>query len=117
MSRLQNFLDSRLTDGCDVVSLTRRPHFTSRKIPGIHFCQRLSQLQGHCAAGRIGTTGEFSDFVGKQVRDLPACSIAPGILVCNVTLLDRLCGLVDRVPAYISRGPGSIPGTTRLSEK
>jgi hypothetical protein len=31
--------------------------------------------------------------------------------------LDRLCGLVVRVPNYRSRGPGSIPGTTRYSEK
>jgi hypothetical protein len=30
---------------------------------------------------------------------------------------DRLCGLVVRVPGYTSRGPGSIPDATRLSEK
>jgi hypothetical protein len=30
---------------------------------------------------------------------------------------DRLCGLVVRVPGYRSRGPGSIPGDTRFSEK
>jgi hypothetical protein len=30
---------------------------------------------------------------------------------------DHLCGLVVRVPGYISRGPGSIPGATRFSEK
>jgi hypothetical protein len=30
---------------------------------------------------------------------------------------DRLCGLAIRVPGYISRGPGSIPGATRFSEK
>jgi hypothetical protein len=29
---------------------------------------------------------------------------------------DRLCGLV-RVPGYRSRGPDSIPGATRFSEK
>jgi hypothetical protein len=28
-----------------------------------------------------------------------------------------LCGLVVRVPAYRFRGPGSIPGATRFSEK
>jgi hypothetical protein len=28
-----------------------------------------------------------------------------------------LCGLVVRVPGYRSRGPDSIPGTTRFSEK
>jgi hypothetical protein len=36
MSRLPHFLDNRLTDGGEVVSLTRRPPFTSRKIPGTH---------------------------------------------------------------------------------
>jgi hypothetical protein len=29
----------------------------------------------------------------------------------------RLCGLVVRVPGYISSGPGTIPGATRFSEK
>jgi hypothetical protein len=37
-SRLPHVLDSRLTDGGEVVSLTRRPPFTLRKIPGTHFC-------------------------------------------------------------------------------
>jgi hypothetical protein len=36
-SRLPHFLDNRLTDGGDVVSLTRRPPFTPRKIPGTRF--------------------------------------------------------------------------------
>jgi hypothetical protein len=31
--------------------------------------------------------------------------------------IDRLCGLVVRVPGYRSRGPGSIPGATGSSEK
>jgi hypothetical protein len=30
---------------------------------------------------------------------------------------DRLCGLVIGVTGYRSRGPGSIPGDTRFSEK
>jgi hypothetical protein len=29
--------------------------------------------------------------------------------------IDRLCGLV--IPGYRSRGPGTIPGATRFSEK
>jgi hypothetical protein len=33
------------------------------------------------------------------------------------TQIDRLCGLVVRVPGYKSRGPGSIAGATRFSEK
>jgi hypothetical protein len=35
-SMLPHFLDIRLTDGGEVVSLTRRPPFTPRKIPGTH---------------------------------------------------------------------------------
>jgi hypothetical protein len=31
--------------------------------------------------------------------------------------MERLCGLVVRVLGYRSGGPGSIPGTTRFSEK
>jgi hypothetical protein len=31
-------------------------------------------------------------------------------IICSY---DRLCGLVVRVLGYRSRGPGSIPGTTR----
>jgi hypothetical protein len=36
----ENYLheDNRLTDGGEVVSLTRRPPFVPRKIPGTHFC-------------------------------------------------------------------------------
>jgi hypothetical protein len=37
MSKLQYFLDNRLTDGSKIVSLKRRPPFTPREIPGIHF--------------------------------------------------------------------------------
>jgi pantothenate kinase-related protein Tda10 len=37
-SRLSHFLDSQLTDGGEVVSLTRRLPFTPRKNPGTHFC-------------------------------------------------------------------------------
>jgi hypothetical protein len=52
MSRLPHFLDNRLTDG-EVVSLMHWPPFTPRKIPGTHFCQRLSLPQGHRVVGRI----------------------------------------------------------------
>jgi hypothetical protein len=37
-SRLPHFLDNRLTDGGEVVSLMLRPPIPSRKIPGSHFC-------------------------------------------------------------------------------
>jgi hypothetical protein len=37
-SRLPHFLYDRFTDGGEIVSLTRRPPFSHRKIPGTHFC-------------------------------------------------------------------------------
>jgi hypothetical protein len=37
-SRLTHLLDNWLRDGGEVVSLTRRPPFTPRKIPGTHLC-------------------------------------------------------------------------------
>jgi hypothetical protein len=39
------------------------------------------------------------------------------ILIIVVIIIDRLCGLVVRVLGYRSRGPGSIAGATRFSEK
>jgi hypothetical protein len=36
-SRLPHFVDSRITDGGEVISLTHRPPLTPRKIPGTHF--------------------------------------------------------------------------------
>jgi hypothetical protein len=37
-SRLPQFLDNRLTYGCEVVGIMRQPPFTPGKIPGTHFC-------------------------------------------------------------------------------
>jgi hypothetical protein len=42
------------------------------KIPGTHFCYRLSQPQGHNAAGRIRLMKN-----PNRTRDLPICSAVP----------------------------------------
>jgi hypothetical protein len=39
------------------------------------------------------------------------------IYILFIFICDHLCGLVVRVPGYRSRGPGSIPGAVRFSEK
>jgi hypothetical protein len=70
-------LDSRLTDGGEFVSFTRRPPFSPMKIPGTHFCHRLSRPQGHSAAGWIGLIEKSNDFIGNLNRNLLACSIVP----------------------------------------
>jgi hypothetical protein len=46
-------------------------------IPGTHFCKRLSQPQGHSAAGRIMSMKNSSDTIGNRTLDLPACSAVP----------------------------------------
>jgi hypothetical protein len=47
-----------------------------RKVPGTHFCYRLSRSQGHSVAGRIRSIEKSSD-IGIRTRDLPACSLVP----------------------------------------
>jgi hypothetical protein len=61
-----------------VASPTRRPPFTPpRKILGTHFCLRLSQPQGHSAAGRIRSIEKSNDPIENLTRDLLVCSIVP----------------------------------------
>jgi hypothetical protein len=76
-SRFPHLLDSRLTDGGEVVSLTRMPSFASREIPGTYFCQRLSTSQDCSAAGRIRSIETSSGLFGNRTRDLSACNILP----------------------------------------
>ena len=61
-------------EGGKVVSLTHRPPLPPVNIPGTHFCYRLSQLQGHNAAGRIMSMKNSNDTIGNRTRDLPTCS-------------------------------------------
>jgi hypothetical protein len=70
------FVRRRLKDGGKIVSFTRRPPFTPRKIPGTNFCSRLCRPQGHNAAGRIKLI-EKVHLIGNRTRDLQACSIVP----------------------------------------
>jgi len=54
-SRKLRFPDFMTTaqDGGKFVSPTHRPPLPPGNAPGTHFCQRLSQAQGHSAIGRI----------------------------------------------------------------
>jgi hypothetical protein len=56
MPRFPYFLDSRRTDGGELVSLTRWPSFMpppAWNISDANFCQRLSKSQGHSEVERI----------------------------------------------------------------
>jgi hypothetical protein len=46
-------------------------------IPGTHFCQRLSQPQGHRVAERIKSMKNPTNPIRNQTRDLLACSTVP----------------------------------------
>jgi len=69
-------------------------------ILGTHFCQKLSQPQGHSAAGRIVSMKNFNDPIGYRTRDLPVCSAVPQptvacpiniLVVCLVGTYTELC--------------------------
>jgi hypothetical protein len=78
-SRIQRFLDNRLTDGDEVVSLRLRTVIPI-KIPGTHFFKMKIRPQGLNAAGRIMSIAiKSDDLIGNITRDIPAYSIVPSI--------------------------------------
>jgi hypothetical protein len=68
--------------------------FSARKIPGTHFCQRLSWPQGHSVARKIRWIEKPNDLIGNLTRDFPACSIVP-----QPTTL--LCALLVPLVAFL----------------
>jgi hypothetical protein len=56
------------------------------KISGTHFCQRISQPQGHSADGRIRSIEKSNDLFRNQTCDLLACNIVP-----QPTMLPTVC--------------------------
>jgi hypothetical protein len=71
-SRLPHFLDSRFTDGGEVISLTHRPSLSPGRFLVLISVKRLSRHQGHSAAGRIRSIEKFNDSIGNQTRDISA---------------------------------------------
>jgi hypothetical protein len=59
-------------EGGEVVSPTHLPPLLTGTIPDTHFCWRLSQPQGHNAAGRIMSMKNSSGTIGNRTRDLVA---------------------------------------------
>jgi hypothetical protein len=46
-----------------------------------------------------------------------SCEVQTEFMNVMQKKVDRIYGLVVRAPGYIYRGPGSIPGAARFSEK
>jgi hypothetical protein len=84
MSRHVHFLDNRLTDGGEVVAIMRRPQFTTEKIPGTHFCQKMSQRRVNNGAGTKRLIKKSNDVIGNRSRDL-----------LNSSTAHALCGRVN----------------------
>jgi hypothetical protein len=53
----------------------------------------------------------------RTERYCASCEVRTVFIYVMLKKVDRLCGLVVIVPGYRFRGPGSIPGATRFSEK
>jgi hypothetical protein len=66
-----------------------------RKIPGTHFCQRLSRPQGLSEAEGIKSIEKSSNLIGNRTCDLPAC-----IIVLQPTTLPRATALEKTVLYY-----------------
>jgi len=64
-------------EGGKVASRTHRPPLPPGNIPGTHFCERQSRLQGHGATGRIMSIKNSNDIIEIRTRNLPACSAVP----------------------------------------
>ena len=64
-------------EGGKIVSPMNRPPLPPENIPGTHFYYRLSQPQGHSAAGRIMSMKNSNDTIGNRTRDFPTCSAVP----------------------------------------
>jgi hypothetical protein len=75
--RLPEFSDNRHMNVVWLSVLRTGRLYSPEKIPGTHFCYRLSPPQGHSATGRIKSTNNFNDPNGNRTRDLSACSAVP----------------------------------------
>jgi hypothetical protein len=65
------FVDNRLTDVGEVVSLMVRPPFIPRKIPGIHFCFKLSGARAIVRLEGLGQLKNPTTSSGTEPPMLP----------------------------------------------
>jgi hypothetical protein len=89
--------------------LARGPKYSEENWQNDCSSQVAKELNVEPNPGRRGKKPKLLDlWHGPQALVLYLSEISSNV---------RLCGLVVRVPGYRSRGPDSIPGFTRFSEK
>ena len=71
------FQDSRHMKVLRLSGLGTGRLYPPEKIPGTHFCQRLSRPQGHRVAEWIMSMKNSNEPIGNRTSDLPACSAVP----------------------------------------
>jgi hypothetical protein len=78
-SRLPHFLDNRLTDVGEVVTLTQRPIVLYTQGTFFVFISVRDWVNplGHSAAGTISSIEKSNDLIGNQTRHFPSCIIVP----------------------------------------
>jgi hypothetical protein len=81
MFKIPHCLDNWLTDGGEVVSLTRRPRSTPQKHFFFLFLVLISVIdpraQGLVWLEGLGKLKKFNDLIRTRICDIPACSIVP----------------------------------------
>jgi hypothetical protein len=70
-------------EGGKVVSRMHRPPLPPEHISGTPFCQRLSQLKGHSAAGRIMSMKNSNDTIGNRTHEWIYCTPTYAFIVCR----------------------------------
>jgi hypothetical protein len=89
----------------------------------IHWtCNRLTFAKAKCLHAYVSVRRAQWRSIRNKTRDSTLREIAmmlstPSYFSYVMEVMDRFCGLVVRVLGYRPRGPGPIPGATRLSEK
>jgi hypothetical protein len=76
------------------------------------FCFSKAILSSGNSGSRLSTLAKVSIIHSYSFPDYYII-----IISSSSSSSDNLCGLVVRVPGYRSRGPDSIPGAARFSEK
>jgi hypothetical protein len=93
-----HFVDNRLTDGGNMVSLTRRPSLTPNYRFLVFIYVRVSGSQGHSAAGRIKSIERSNDPIENRISNLPVCST-----LRQTTPLSRAPTIVHIAAKYVDR--------------